>query len=289
MPRDTLMRAALALAERGMAVLPLHPGTKRPAVRRDWEGCATTSIEQIERWWYRSPYNIGVATGPSKLIVVDLDAPRAACKRHGRQVLSDLAADAAAEIPHETFTVVTPGGGQHLYFRAPPGLTLTNTVGRLGTHIDTRASGGYVVGPGSRINGRVYRATSTISPADLPRWIEERLRPRTSAPTLAGVPQHSAYVEAAVRNETCLVADAPSGQRNASLFRAAAKLARFVPSGMITEDDVRRLLVTASAQHVGTDGFTAREAARTIDSGLRRGGAMHPRPGPSHACRQSAR
>lgn len=289
MPRDTLMRAALSLADRGMAVFPLRPGTKRPAVRRDWEGCATTSVEQIERWWYRSPYNIGVATGPSKLVVVDLDAPRqrALGGRHGRQVLAELAARAGAEIPRKTFTVVTPGGGQHLYFRAPAGPALTNTAGRLGTHIDTRAVGGYVVGPGSRIGGRVYRATLAADPAALPSWMEQRLRPSIHTPVVPAVQHRSAYVDAALRNESSRVAAAPPGRRNSCLFQAAARLARFVPDGMLTENDIRRSLVSASARHVGVDGFTAREAARTITSGLRRvPGADLSRsraPGPNHA------
>lgn len=273
MSRDVLMRAALALAERGMAVFPLRPGTKRPAVRRDWEGCATTSVEQIERWWYRSPYNIGVATGPSKLVVVDLDAPsrRASAERHGRQVLADLAAEVGVEIPRETFTVVTPGGGQHLYFRAPEERAFTNTAGRLGLHIDTRAVGGYVVGPGSRIADRTYRATVVAAPAPLPSWLSERLRPCMPLPVDTDARQHPAYVEAAVRNEVSRVTEAPTGRRNFLLFRAAASLARFVPDGMITENDIRRSLVAASARHIGVDGFTAQEVTRTIESGLRRG------------------
>jgi len=35
--------------------------------------------------------------------------------------------------------VATAGGGLHLYFRAPDDAWLTNTAGRLGTRIDTRA------------------------------------------------------------------------------------------------------------------------------------------------------
>ncbi len=272
MPADTLMRAAVSLAIRGMAVFPLHPGTKRPAVRRDWEGCATTAVDQIERWWQRLPYNIGVATGPSNLVVVDLDAPHRHGQRmrHGWQTLSDLAAEAGTDVPRETFTVATPGGGLHLYFRAPAGRSLTNTAGRLGPLIDTRAVGGYVVGAGSRIDGRVYRATSTAQPASLPSWIEDRLRPRAPAVVVPDV-QHSAYVDAAVRGEVGRVTEAAPGSRNSVLFQAAARLARFVPGGQLTEDDVRSSLAAAAARHVGTDGFTAREVARTIESGLRRG------------------
>ncbi|MDN5915626.1 MAG: bifunctional DNA primase/polymerase, partial [Pseudonocardia sp.] len=112
-------------------------------MRRDWERCATTDVEQIERWWVHAPYNIGVATGPSGLLVVDLDAPKRSDpdRRHGRQVLAEIARNAHEVVPRDTLTVVTAGGGQHLYFTAPAGRSLTNTAGRLGPHIDTRARG----------------------------------------------------------------------------------------------------------------------------------------------------
>jgi hypothetical protein len=139
---DHLMRSALSAAARGMHVFPLRPRTKVPAVH-DWERRATTDVERIERWWNRAPYNIGVATGPSRLLVVDLDAPKPSQMQtlHGRAVFAELARKAGTVLPIETLTVVTAGGGQHLYFRAPAGVALTNTAGRLGMNIDTRAFG----------------------------------------------------------------------------------------------------------------------------------------------------
>ncbi|MDQ4119825.1 MAG: bifunctional DNA primase/polymerase, partial [Actinomycetota bacterium] len=201
-----------------MSVFPLLPGTKRPAVQRDWEGCATTDVEQIERWWHQAPYNIALATGPSRLVVVDLDAPHGPeGDVHGRQVLADLARKAGAEIPRETFTVATPRGW-HLYFRAPEGLTLTNTVGRLGPQIDTRAVGGYVVGPGSRVGGRFYKVVTAVEPAPLPDLLVAMLRPVVPLPRSAPAIAHPRYVDAAVRAEARLVAAAVPGERNAVLF-----------------------------------------------------------------------
>jgi hypothetical protein len=50
------------------------------------------------------------------------------------------------------------GGGLHLYFTAPPVWVMVNTIGFLGPGVDVRApgrtSGGYVIGPGSVIDGR---------------------------------------------------------------------------------------------------------------------------------------
>jgi hypothetical protein len=73
----------------------------------------------------------------------------------------------------------TRRGGLHLYFTAPPGLRLGNTLGRsergLGWLIDTRGRGGYVVAPGSFVDlpdgaGR-YEVAYDRPPAPLPDWL----------------------------------------------------------------------------------------------------------------------
>src|SRR3954454_15315085 len=87
--------AALAAGRRGWPVIPLLPGTKRPAVR-DWEHWATCDTGRIRTTWplARSPEppdsqpadqrprqprqlpGVGIACGPSGLVVVDLDVPK---------------------------------------------------------------------------------------------------------------------------------------------------------------------------------------------------------------------
>ncbi len=83
-----LMRAALEAAERGWYVFPLRPGTKRPALHGEatctrtgdctnghlkWEQRASTDPLRIRNCWETSAANIALATGPSGLVVVDLD------------------------------------------------------------------------------------------------------------------------------------------------------------------------------------------------------------------------
>lgn len=85
-----LLTAALEAAERGWHVFPLRPGTKRPALHgehacpgtgpcagghRKWEARATNDPDRIRTAWSRAPFNVGIATGPSGLLVVDLDTP----------------------------------------------------------------------------------------------------------------------------------------------------------------------------------------------------------------------
>ena len=98
-----MIEEATALARRGFAVFPLHPGTKRP-IHTGWEQLATTSPQRITRWWTATPQaNIGIACGPSGLLVIDLDkAKTLGGPRHGQETLISLAA--GRELP-STFTV----------------------------------------------------------------------------------------------------------------------------------------------------------------------------------------
>lgn len=297
--------AALALAERGFAVFPLRPGTKTPAVRRDWEGQATTDAARL-REIVRPAANVGIACGPSRLLVLDLDvaketahpgedsaADNDSAPRHGAEALRALAA--GRELP-ATLTVATPTGGRHLYYRAPHGFRLRNTVGRLGPLIDTRAEGGYVVGPGSVVDGRCYRVTADLPVAPLPSWLLRELRelnrppqiPATSpvAPNGATVADGSssgsdssnnsrgtngsttgsasAYAAAALRNEVERVRTARAGTRNDTLNRAAFALGRLIGAGILDHDLAVGELSDAARQA----GLPPREVASTLSSGL---------------------
>ena len=284
-----LLRCALRIAADGMAVFPLRPHTKVPAIER-WPQHASADPDTIRAWWARSAFNIGVATGgESGIVVVDLDAAKTPGEPHGRQSLAALARDHGETIPRDTRTVVTPGGGQHLYFRLPPDVDLRNTAGHLGRHVDTRGSGGYVVGPGSIINGRRYRLTVNAPPLPVPGWLLTELLPKppvAAAPLV--LPQSSAYVDAVLRGEAERVEQAAVGTRNHTLFRAAARLGSFVAQGLVAEDVVTYVLEHACRHH---SDFEHREVARTIASGLRRAARNAPtsasprRPGPASLSR----
>jgi Bifunctional DNA primase/polymerase, N-terminal len=261
-----LMRSALAIATGGTPVFPLKPFTKVPALGSGWPDRATRDPDRIRSWWTWAPYNIGVVTGET-IVVVDLDAPKQPHEPHGRLTLARLARAAEADLPRDTRIVTTPSGGQHLYFRNPPDTVLRNTAGLLGRHIDTRAVGGYVVGPGSIIDGRLYRLVRDAAPAPLPDWIlrlwQARPRPQQPGP----VPRHPAYVAAALRGVTADVADAAVGTRNATLFRAAARLGNFVAQGRLSEWEASKTLRAACGGH----DLSESEVERTIRSGLRWG------------------
>ena len=287
---------ALAAADAGWHVFPCAPGSKRPALRENWQDLATTDHARIRAWWARQPYNIGIACGPSGLVVIDLDVAHdggdGPSERDGLEGLDGPAAGAEAlrrlcrahgqRYPAGTYTVDTPSGGSHLYFTAPA-IPVRNSAGRLGPLIDVRADGGYVVGDGSRIGGRGYAARGDFLPLalPLPAWIARLLN---QEPTMLEAPrplpaldraQGRAYALAAFREETRRVAQARVGTRNDTLNRAAFSLGQLVAAGLIPPLPVMTGLADAAARA----GLPADEARRTIRSGMS-AGARKPRPSP---------
>ncbi|MEU2539272.1 bifunctional DNA primase/polymerase [Streptomyces iakyrus] len=279
-----LLFAALDAAERGWAVLPLRPGDKRPALHgedvcpgigdcagghRKWEERATIDPDRIRRAWGDLPFNVGIATGPSGLVVVDLDMPKRKSSTdtpNGVTTFTALCERAGQAVP-TTRAVRTASGGVHLYFTAPPGVRLGNTAGRLGKRIDTRAWGGYVVAPGSLTPTGAYAIVNDTPPAPLPEWLYARLAVRQISRALMAAPsavRASRYAAAGLNAETASVRQAPEGERNATLLRAARALGRFVAWGDLPREQVEEALQWAGEQA----GLSPRSCEATIRSGL---------------------
>ncbi|MGW5773423.1 bifunctional DNA primase/polymerase, partial [Streptomyces longwoodensis] len=276
----TLMNAALKAAERGWHVFPLRPGTKRPALHGEatcartgpctdghlkWEQRATTDPGRIRAAWSRAPFNVGIATGPSGLVVIDLDVPKdkgssdAPC---GATTFAALCERAGRAVP-TTYRVRTASGGTHLYFTVPTGTRLTNTARTVGELVDTRAWGGYVVAAGSTTPAGPYEALCDPETAPLPSWLQSILRPApkpSQAPSVAVAGQSRRYADVALTAETRNVATAQRGAREAALFRAARALGRFVAWG-----DLPRHVVEQALQEAGeAAGLTAAECRSTL-------------------------
>jgi len=299
----SLREAALSAVRAGCHVFPVLPGTKVPTLHgarrcrgrgicRDghqgWEQRATRDEAQIRRWW-TMPFNIGIACGPSGLVVIDLDdahgdtpPPEWAGAAGGADVLARLAARAGHELA-DTMTVTTPTGGLHRLYRAPAGVELRNSAGALGWRIDVRAHGGFIVGPGSiRPEGR-YEVTRPGPAAPLPPWLAEQLQrlatpPATTRTATAplGLPagRAGAYLTAILDRETDTVRTAAHGQRRATLLAAARTLGRLVGGNELGYHDARNTLLAAAGVHIGTAGFTLAEAETTIDDALSYGMQM---------------
>jgi hypothetical protein len=279
------LAAALAAAEQGWPVFPLRPGQKRPlATLTAWEAKATADPERITSWWRRHPADkVAIATGPARLVVVDLDLarpgePRPADHpdaRGGIDVFDTLAAR-HGHPPGATRTVGTASGGRHLYYRAPAvGGPWRNTTGRVGWHIDTRAAGGYVVAAGSVVGGRPYVVIHDRPPAALPAWLARLLEPPaapTPAPGADPALKSRGYAAAALASEVTRVLDAPPGQRNAALNRAAWNLARHIARGHLARHAVEDALHAAGEAAGGqTPAGVAATVRSAIDARLRQG------------------
>ncbi len=161
-----MLEAALDHASKGHFVFPTHsvlegsctcnkpdcssPG-KHPIIT-GWQGAATTDPTKIRAWWAQWPWaNIGIAMGPSRLIVLDVDVSET---KDGRITLARLEREYHA-LP-KTYTVRTGSGGLHYYFAAN-GTVVKNSVGGLGEGLDIKSDGGYVIAPPSRhISGNCY-------------------------------------------------------------------------------------------------------------------------------------
>ena len=181
-----VLAEALALAAKGIHVLPIKPGQKRPPMTA-WQNAATTD-PQIIRNWYTGLYHdhgIGIATGHNGLFVIDIDEhhPEAS----GSDTLEQLT-QRYGPLP-DTWEVETGSGGRHIYLYAP--IPISNDAGRkLGPGIDIRGTGGQVLAPPTiHPNGQPYNWLIGHHPDDLPLaeapgWLLQLLTP-TPTPTPA--------------------------------------------------------------------------------------------------------
>lgn len=338
-PTPNPLDVALWLASQGYAVHPLAPGGKKPVrgcdrcsrgdsdrpnpayVEHDKHACpchtegrpchgvlaATTDADRIAGWWVQTPAaGVGVAAGPSGLVILDVDchgndvptdpeqllpgvelpadiAPGSVCD--GRDVLALLVEARRATLPGcapETLTVRTPSGGLHYWFRAPAGTRWRPQAGALGWQLDVRAGSSYAVAPGTVTRDGAYTVLGDCrTVAELPLWLARdldrtghRVRPQRPRVALPWRPRRTGcgYVAAAVEEELRAVAEAQPGTRNSTLNRAAFALGTLCGAGRLDPDRVADALADA-ARHAG---LPERESAAAIRSGLT-AGERHPR------------
>ena len=216
---------ALAYAQRGWAVLPLHnpnehgacscgvpkcpsPGKHPiPALVKNGLLGASADPAQVARWWSQRPEaNIGIVCGAvSGLLVIDVDGPE------GEDTLALLESE-LGPLP-ETVEALT-GKGRHLYFKHPGG-NVRPSAGKLGLRLDIRSDNSYVVGPESlHYTGRRYMWEATHGPEDVPlaelpeRWAQRLREDKPRSPQ---------------KEQPDVI---PDGERNARLTSMAGALRR---------------------------------------------------------------
>lgn len=224
--RGTLLEAGLAYAKRGWRVFPLQHRSKHPLPGSKGLLEATIDETAIRAWWSKMlQANIGIACGPSNLVVIDLDARKGGketwhrlCQQNG---LNHLA----------TVTGLTGGGGVHLLFEAPVGVEIASGVGVLGDGVDVKAKGGYIVAPpsihpnGTRYEWEVSSHPDDRSPAPLPEVLVRLLRSRMQQKA----PELPARIEEGQRN--ALLASLAGSMRRRGASEEAIRAALAVENG----------------------------------------------------------
>lgn len=169
------LKAALEWAARGFRVFPLVENGKEPISQVSPPRDATTDPTIIAAWWrdpvtgFEREHNIGCLT--NDYIVADVDV------KDGKPGLHTFEAYGGS---WDSLVVETPTGGYHVYYHGPDSSMSFPGAGAGG--LDIRSHNGYVVAPGSVINGVAYRVVRDAHMAWVPPTIEAHLRaPMTRA------------------------------------------------------------------------------------------------------------
>jgi hypothetical protein len=216
---------------------------------------ATADQDKLHELWEQHPGPlIGVPTG-ERFVVVDLDF------KHPEAGIW-YTVDYSRENLPVTRTHITRSGGRHLLFRPHP--QVKNSTSKIARGVDTRGTGGYVIWwPATGLE--VLHANAL---APVPDFILRALASKPPAPV--GAPTVRYHAEGWLRGLVRTVGGATEGQRNQTLFWAACRAGEAVREGKAASGFVTEVLIEAAANA----GLTRSESLRTIDSGLRAGGAQ---------------
>ena len=202
-----------------LKLFPLHAGTLKPRFS-GWPRLAVpvTETDTIENWrnlYGKEGLAWGVATGPSGLIVVDLDV------KHGHNGIEEWQHLQLEHGPAPvTFSVRTKSGGRHLYFTGQ----CRCSAGQVASGVDIRSDGGFVVCPG--IPGYEIETKADIAPA--PEWLLRLVKPpRAKIERPAALELEKADLEADMVMARRIMSHHPvpvEGERNHSLYLLACKM-----------------------------------------------------------------
>jgi hypothetical protein len=168
----SFLEIALPCLARGWWVFPLQPRSKLPFKGSRGFKDATLDRTQVEAWGRAVPdANCGIATGPSGLVVLDLDGPE------GQAQLKAIARsfDKGSGVPRTLVVKTGRPGGFHLYYAG----TEVPSSQVKGEHLDVRGSTGYVLAPGCvHENGSIYTIVVDSPVVAVPSWVGPWVRSR---------------------------------------------------------------------------------------------------------------
>ena len=162
------------------AVIPIRENTKNDYLMK-WSQSQLRTKQDVKEWFSDPRHkrnNFALATGSrgNGLLVLDLDK--------GQKWLGDFgeAALERAEDVHRAYTVKTPSGGFHYYFKMPD-FKVGNSAGLIAPDVDIRAEGGLIIAPPSIVKGvgqyKWVEDSLDVPPYELPeppQWLIDELK-----------------------------------------------------------------------------------------------------------------
>ncbi len=269
-----LVQAAHGLAAMGYAPIPMIASAKRPAMKGWREAAAdpARALAAVEA----APWadGLAIATGDA-LMVLDVDIAHA---DNADGALSLAALEAAHGPLPDGPRSTTPKGGEHRYFATAPGRLIRSSAA-IAPGLDIRAEAGLAMCPPSPGRRWIVPLCSRVELPQAPAWLLDLADPpRPPPPAYRPQPIRSeGYVRAVFEGELNALARAPRGERNAMLFKVAARFGDLVGAGLLSQGmAIDGLFAAAHACGlIADDG--ARAVTATVASGLQKG-ATNPAP-----------
>lgn len=159
------LKEAIEYGKYGWNVFPLLPRSKAPACPNGFHDAVKDEASIRTLWGTRTNLNLGIATGDvSGFWVLDIDPDKG-----GKESLDEIE-NKYGSLP-STLKSKTGGGGSHLCFKIPKGISINCSIGKIGKGIDIRANGGYIAAPPSiHPNGTQY-SWDENEIAEAPAWL----------------------------------------------------------------------------------------------------------------------
>ena len=159
---------ALQWAAAGWRVFPVKAGGKTPLTAHGFKD-ATSDKAEVESLWAVRPFGLPCGDG---LVVLDVD------RKDGKDGFKALEAVGLSESKLDglnTYSVDTPSGGRHYYFRTSTDVQSSAGVLGRASGVDIRGAGGYVVAPPSTVDGKPYRVREAGYHGEIParEWLAD--------------------------------------------------------------------------------------------------------------------
>lgn len=176
---------ALQLAQAGVPVYPLAPGSKTPPKGHHGYREATTDTDAILRW--SDDWGLGIDLFTAGMLVVDLDRPGTASDgkavhggKDGVKALKIYLEQHQRQLPRPMYAEQTPHGGLHLFFKLATPLERPTRKPNALPGVDIL--GDFVIASPSEVDGSPYlvmqdqaQPVSIHDTATAPQWIVDLL------------------------------------------------------------------------------------------------------------------